>query len=317
MSNFIDVHHHSFNEKYRQALAKYGFDNVGGIAPPKWNAEIAYAQMQENGIQSAITSISAPGVHFGDDNEAQFLARHCNECSAEFVQDNPKRFGFFAALPLPDVAATLDEIAYSFDVLKADGVVLMSSHLDGTYLGNPRFDEVMAELDRRNAIAFIHPQVPTTGISPDVDIPVFAMDFTFDTTRAAFNLVWRGTIEKYPNIRFILAHAGGTVPYLSWRFDLLWSRGGELRERAPHGAMHYVKKFYYDTALSPTGTTLGSLTQLVDTDHILFGSDFPFAPQIVTSISVDLLQKSDLLNFEQLNSVMRGSALTLFPRFNN
>jgi predicted TIM-barrel fold metal-dependent hydrolase len=315
MSNYIDVHHHSFNDKYREALAKYGYDNVGGIAPPRWDAGIANDQMSKNGITTAVTSISAPGVHFGDDAEARFLARHCNEFSAELVRSNPQQFGFFAALPMPDVDGTLEEIAYSFDTLNADGVVFMSSHLDGSYLGDPRFDSVMAELDKRHAIAFIHPQVPATGIAPQVDIPVFAMDFTFDTTRAAFNLVWRGTVERYPNIRFILAHAGGTVPYLAWRFDLLWGRGGEVAERAPKGAMHYLKKFYYDTALSPTGTTLGSLLQLVDADHILFGSDFPFAPEVVTSISVGELKKSTILEPAQLNTIMRESALGLFPRF--
>ena len=317
MSNFIDVHHHSFNHKYREALVKYGYDNVGGIAPPPWNPDIARSQMENNGIRAAITSISAPGVHFGDDNEARDLARHCNEYSADFVRDDKQKFGFFAALPMPCVDATLEEINYAFDVLNADGVVMMSSHLDGSYLGDERFDEVMAELNRRHAIAFVHPQVPSTGIAPQVDIPVFAMDFTFDTTRAAFNLVWRGTVEKYPNIRFILAHAGGTVPYLAWRFDLLWGRGGDVAERAPQGAMHYLKQFYYDTALSPTGTTLGSLLQLVDADHILFGSDFPFAPEIVTALSVGHLRKSDIMNQEQLNSVMSESALALFPRFKN
>jgi 6-methylsalicylate decarboxylase len=315
MSNFIDVHHHSFNPKYREALAKYGYDNVGGIAPPQWNAEIAGSQMSNNGIRAAVTSVSAPGVHFGDDAEARSLARHCNEFSAELVKDNPSQFGFFAVLPMPDVQGTLEEIAYAFDVLGDDGVVLMSSHLDGSYLGDPRFDEVMEELNRRNAIAFIHPQVPSTGIAPAVDIPVFAMDFTFDTTRAAFNLVWRGTVEKYQSIRFILAHAGGTVPYLAWRFNLLWAPNSEVMQRAPRGALHYLKQFYYDTALSPTATTLGSLMQLVDIDHILFGSDFPFAPEMITTISVQTLKKSELLSAEQLNVVLEESALALFPRF--
>lgn len=317
MSNYIDVHHHTFNPRYRDALAKYGYDNVGGIAPPAWDAAIAADQMGANGIRSAVLSISAPGVHFGDDNEARTLARTCNEHSAELVRADPNRFGLFAVLPLPDVDGALDEIAYAFDTLHADGVVLMSSHLDGSYLGDPRFDAVMAELDRRRAVAFVHPQVPTTGVAPEVDIPVFAMDFTFDTTRAAFNMVWRGTVERYPNIRFVLAHAGGTVPYLSWRFSLLWAPGSPALERAPKGAMHYLKQFYYDTALSPTPTSLGSLLQLVDADHILFGSDFPFAPAIISKVSVSTLEGSEMLNDSQRDDVMRNTALSLFPRFAN
>lgn len=313
MPGHIDVHHHSLNPRYREALARHGFDNVGGIPAPAWDRSIAARQMDDNGITAAVTSVSAPGVHFGDDSEARSLARHCNEFSAGLVRDEPARFGLFAVLPLPDVDGALEEIAFSFDTLGADGVVLMSSHLDGSYLGDPRFDAVMAELDRRRAVAFIHPQVPATGVAPQVDIPVFAMDFTFDTTRAAFNLVWRGTVERYPNIRFVLAHAGGTVPYLSWRFNLLWG-SPEVQERAPKGALHYLKQFYYDTALSPTATTLGSLLQLVDIDHVLFGSDFPFAPAAVSSASVRLLSGSDLLDPDSLRSVMRTNAERLFPR---
>ena len=314
MQGHIDVHHHSLNPRYREALARHGYDNVGGIPAPAWDAHIARGQMDDNGISTAITSISAPGVHFGDDPEARLLARHCNEFSADLCRSDPDRFGFFAVLPMPDVDGSLEETRYAFDVLGADGVVLMSSHLDGSYLGDPRFDPVMDELNRRRAVAFVHPQVPTTGVAPQVDIPVFAMDFTFDTTRAAFNMVWRGTVERYPDIQFVLAHAGGTVPYLSWRFNLLWG-SPEVQARAPKGALHYLRQYYYDTALSPTATTLGSLLQLVDTDHVLFGSDFPFAPAAVSAASVRALSNSELLADGRIDAVMRGNALRLLPRF--
>lgn len=311
----IDVHHHSFTSKYRDALARHGYDNVGGIPAPAWDTAIALGQMERNGITNVITSISAPGVHFGNDSEARLLARDCNESSAERSREHPTQFGFFAVLPLPDVDGALEEIAYSFDELGADGVVLMSSHLDGTYLGNPKFDAVMAELDRRQAIAFIHPQVPTTGVAPEVDIPVFAMDFTFDTTRAAFNLVWQGTVERYPNIRFILAHAGGTVPYLTWRFSLIWAPNSPAVERAPKGAMHYLKQFYYDTALSANPHALSSLLQLVEPDHILFGSDFPFAPEIISTISVSSMKNIDLFSEQERTMLLSENAQRLFQRF--
>ena len=315
MTGRIDVHHHQFNDRYRRALAENSYDNVGGIPAPAWNREIALDQMGANGISAAILSISAPGVHFGDDQAARALARHCNEWSATMCAEEPGRFGFFAVLPMPDVDGSLEEIAHAFDVLGADGVVLMSSHLDGSYLGDPRFDPVMAELDRRRAVVFIHPQVPTTGVAPNVGIPVFAMDFTFDTTRAAFNMVFNGTIERHPGIRFILAHAGGTVPYLAWRFGLIWAPGSELESRAPKGAMHYLRSFWYDTALSATPQALGSLLQLVGPDRILFGSDFPFAPEAITRASVAGLTRSDLLDDAARASIDRGSALALFPRF--
>lgn len=314
MAGRIDVHHHCFTDRYRSVLAEKGYDRVGGVAPPQWDKAVALDQMNGNGIDAAVLSISAPGVHFGDDAAARSLARHCNETAADLVRGEPSRFGFFAVLPMPDVDGTLAEIAHAFDVLGADGVVLMSSHLDGSYLGDDRFEPVMQELDRRKAVAFVHPQVPVTGVAPQVPIPVFAMDFTFDTTRAAFNMVHTGTIERNPSIRFVLAHAGGTVPYLAWRFGLLWGRGDGLPERAPKGAMAYLRSFWYDTALSASDHSLASLLQLVGPDRILFGSDFPFAPEIVTQVSARMLESTPLLDDSARAAVDRGSALALFPR---
>ena len=311
----IDVHHHSLTDRYREALADHGYDNVGGVPAPAWTTDRALAQMDRAEVAVAITSVTAPGVHFGNDAEARSLARHCNEDSAARMREHPGRFGFFAILPMPDIDGSLAEIAHAFDTLGADGVVLMSSHLDGSYLGDPRFDEVMAELDRRGAVAFVHPQVPTTGVAPNVAIPVFAMDFTFDTTRAAFNLVFQGTAERYPNIRFVLAHAGGTVPFLAWRFNLLWGGSSELTERAPKGALHYLRSFYYDTALSASTHNLASLLQLVGTDHVLFGSDYPYAPEAITTASVALLDRSPLLTARDRDQIYSRTAADLFPRF--
>lgn len=310
----IDVHHHSLTDRYRTALADNGYDNVGGVPAPAWTTESALGQMERADISVAITSVTAPGVHFGNDAEARSLARHCNEDSAERMRAQPGRFGFFAILPMPDIEGSLAEITHAFDVLGADGVVLMSSHLDGSYLGDPRFDDVMDELNRRRSVVFVHPQVPTTGVAPNVSIPVFAMDFTFDTTRAAFNLVFQGTVERFPDIRFVLAHAGGTVPILAWRFNLLWGGKSELMERAPRGALHYLRSFYYDTALSASTHNLSSLLQLVGTDHVLFGSDFPYAPEPITTASVRLLDASPLLTDADRDRIYSRTAIDLFPR---
>lgn len=276
---------------------------------------MALSQMNSAGISVALTSITAPGIHFGDNSEARELARECNEDSYQRTKEHPESFGFFAILPMPDIDGSLLEIKYAFDVLGADGIVLMSSHLDGTYLGDPAFDAVMEELDRRKAVVFVHPQIPTTGITHNVTIPVFAMDFTFDTTRAAFNLVYQGTVERYPNIRFIFAHSGGTVPFLAWRFQLLWGPDSQLMKTAPRGALHYLRQFYYDTALSASSHNMASLLELIGPDHILFGSDYPYAPEPITGASIGLLNKSSLLSDEDREQIYRGTALSLFPRF--
>ena len=210
--------------------------------------------MDRQGIATAVTSISAPGVHFGDANAARELARRCNELSAKLVADHPTRFGAFAILPLPDVKGALLELEYALDVLKLDGVVLLTSHSDGRYLGDPLFDDVMAELDRRSAVAFVHPVVPKTSESIRLDVPGFAAEFVFDTTRAAINLIWSGAMERWPNLRIILSHAGGTTPYLAGRIRLLGAPAADARARA-QGRRALSRRSSTTTRRSPRSRT--------------------------------------------------------------
>jgi len=308
----IDVHHHTIPTVFRDALGARGIVEAGGRDLPDWSADLSLGVMDRNGIGTAVLSVSAPGVHFGNDAEARDLARRCNEASAELVAAHPTRFGCFASLPMPDPDGSAAEAAYALDELGADGVVLLSSHPDGSYLGDPRFDGVLAELDRRSAVAFVHPVAPAFSGRIGVDIPAFAMEFTFDTTRAACNLAYTGALERFPNIRFLLSHAGGTVPYLVSRFDLLWFTDDALVERAPKGGSAYMRSLFYDTALSANPNALSSLTRLVGADHILFGSDYPFAPELATQMTVDGVADFPFDQAERAR-VERGSALDLLP----
>ncbi len=311
-SRCIDVHLHTIPSAYRRSLTGRGIDRSGGLDLPDWRPDLSLGVMDRNGITTAVLSVSAPGVHFGDDADARELARLCNEAAAGVVGDNPTVFGFFASLPMPDADGSVAEAVYALDVLGADGIVLMSSHHDGSYLGDPRFDDLMAELDRRSAVAFVHPVAPAFFDRIDVGIPAFAMEFTFDTTRAAFNLAHTGALERFPDIRFVLSHAGGTVPYLVARFDLLWFIDGALAERAPKGGSAYMRSMYYDTALSANPHALSSLTELVGADHILFGSDFPFAPELATRMTVDGIAAHPFADADHTR-VQWGTALDLLP----
>ncbi|MGA2836250.1 MAG: amidohydrolase family protein [Acidimicrobiales bacterium] len=308
----VDVHHHTIPPFYRAALSGRGIAESGGLDLPDWTPELSLGVMDRNGIAAAVLSVSAPGVHFGDDADARELARRCNEASAEAVGSHPTRFGFFAILPMPDVEGSVAEVAHALDVLGADGVVLMSSHHDGSYLGDPRFDALLAELDRRSTVVFVHPVAPAFSDQIGVGIPAFAMEFTFDTTRAAFNLAHTGALERFPNIRFVLSHAGGTVPYLVARFDLLWFVDHSLAERAPKGGSAYMRSLYYDTALSANPHALSSLAELVGADHILFGSDYPFAPELATRMTVDGITDHPSTDTDRAR-VRCGTALELLP----
>ena len=308
----IDVHHHILPDHWVRAANKFGHVDAGGVAFPQWSPEGAIAMMDRHGIAAAITSIAAPGVHFGDAAAAKALARSCNELSARLIDDHPDRFGAFAVLPMPDVDASLDELDYALGTLKLDGVVVLSSYGD-RYLGDPAFDAVFAELNRRKAVVFVHPTVPVSSQSLKLAIPGALIEFVFDTTRAATNLIYSGTMERCPGLSIILSHAGGTVPYLASRIAL-GSVDPTLRERAPQGAIAYLKRFYYDTAISATPYALNSLLELADPSHILFGSDFPYLPDSMIEASVVGLQGYAGFDAKTRRAVERDSALTLFPR---
>lgn len=278
----IDMHAHFLPPEYHSALLSHGFFTIGGYPTPPWSPEAALAFMDTYGIQAQALSVSDPGVSFLRGKEAADMARYCNSYAADLFATHPTRFGAFAVLPMPDIVAALIELEYALDVLHLDGITLLSAY-DGVYLGDPRFEPIMAELDRRRAFVFIHPAAIPGDAKPALPLPDFLQEFTFDTTRAASLLMASGTMNRYPNIRFQLAHAGGTVPFLSHRLALAADTPiGELWPAdAPRFSLMDIKRligtFFYDTALSASPAAMRSVLAVTDRTHIVFGSDWPFS----------------------------------------
>ena len=301
--NRIDIHHHILPPEYISSLAAIGVKTVDGVTFPKWDIESSLAFMERQGITAAITSISAPGIYFGDSDFRQDLARRCNEFSAHLVNKYPQRFGAFASLPLPDVENSIIELEYALDNLNLDGIVLLTN-INGKYIGDPLFSDLFSELNRRKAVVFIHPNSPPLDKQPMPNFNAAVLEYVFDTTRAVANLIHGGTMKKYPNIRFILSHAGGTVPYLTWRISF-----GKKR------LIDYLKRFYYGTALSCTSYALRSLQELVEPSQILFGSDYPFLPEQAASKMVEGFNNYDGFDTKTRTAIAYENALALFPRF--
>lgn len=309
----IDVHHHAVPPAFIAALERRGITHIAGGPLPKWDAERSLAVMDDNDIHSAILSLSAPGVYFGDLGEARDLARACNEFCAGLRDRSPSRFGQFAVLPMPFTDHACREATYALDTLKADGIVLLGSS-EGVFLGDPSLDELMHELNRRAAVVFVHPNLHPTSDTLSLQAPGFLVEFLCDTTRAATNLIMTGTLEKYPRITWILAHAGGFLPYIAWRLSLA-NLMADIAVNVPQGVLTYVRRFYFDTALSPSPFAMAALQQLVEPSHILFGSDFPFAPAPLTANQVAQLDELTIWSQDEKDGVRRGNALSLFPRF--
>ncbi|WP_432087927.1 amidohydrolase family protein [Streptomyces sp. bgisy095] len=303
----IDVHQHVVPGFYRDELAKAGIADAGGRALPDWNPESALELMDLLGTATSILSVSTPGTGFlTAPAEAADLARRLNDHSAALVSDHPGRFGFFATLPMPDAGASAAEAARALDELRADGVTLLANNR-GTYLGVDGQDALWRTLNDRGAVVFIHPaELP----APPVDgIPPFAADFLLDTTRAAYLLVRNGIPRRYPDIRFVLSHAGGFVPYSSHRMALTIAND---TARSPLDVLDDFRSFHFDTALSSSPAALPTLLAFARPGHVLFGSDWPFAPTPAGQYFAGGLDGN--VDAATLRAVNRTNAEALFPR---
>lgn len=302
----IDVHHHFAPPAW---VTEVRGRPLLQPANTTWTPEKSIDDMDRGGVAGAIVSITNPGLWFGDAAATRRLARACNEYGAKLVQDHPTRFGLFAAMPMPDVDATLQEIAFAYDMLKVDGVGLMTSYGD-LWLGNAAFRPVMEELNRRNAIVHVHPTAAnccrnlTYGVAPG------SIEYGTDTTRAITGVAFSGDAAKFPNIRFIWSHAGGTVPFLAGRID---GASNNARDRMPRGFINEIKRFHYDLAGAANKGAVASLLQLVPPTQILYGTDFP--PGGNSRDVLKTLAEIGLFSEADLRAVERDNAVKLFPRF--
>jgi 6-methylsalicylate decarboxylase len=308
----VDVHHHILPDFFYRATND-AHNPVGGIAPQAWSTETALSFMDEAGIDVAVTSISTPGVHMGDDAAARALARRCNEFAAELVRSKPDRFGGFACMPLPDVDGTLEELAYALDVLKLDGVVLFSNSR-GVYLGDERFTPVFDELERRKAVVFVHPTSSPDPAAHGLGLPDSLIDFTADTTRAVAKLHYSNTFARTPKVKYILSHAGGTIPYLASRFAIVDAMNVIPGAEERGTAADTFRRLYWDTALSWSDPVLHMLRSIVGIDRVLYGSDFPYLRRDLAVGSVQAIAQTDVLHDGERQTILGGTASRLIPR---
>jgi len=309
----IDVHQHFISPGLLTALtARNAKTPVPGLAAWKdFSPARAVEALDRVGIETAMLSITAPGVWFGEATEARRLAREMNEyAAARMVSDHKGRFGLFAVLPLPDVPGSLQETAYAFDTLKADGVGLLTSY-GNAWLGDASFAPVLEELNRRKAVVYTHPTDAQCCLTMVPGAPNQMLEWPTDTTRTIVSLIVSDSATKYPDIRFIFSHAGGTITSVAGR--LLGPTAGPdvfTRPAEPNSRLYHLRRFYYDTAGAANPVAMQALKTLVPVSQIVFGTDAPFfdgAPQARG------LQASGFTAAE-LRDVERENALRLVSR---
>ena len=280
----IDTHHHMLPDFFWRET-----DNahapVGGLAPLRWSTEATLSFMDDAGIDVAVVSLSTPGVHTGDSAKASALARRCNEFAAELVHARPDRFAGFACIPLPDVDASLEELSYAIDVLGLDGVVLFTNS-NGVYLGDAALEAVFEELERRQAVVFVHPNPSPDAVAHSLGLPDNLLDFPTDTNRAVTQMHYTGRFARTPNVKYI-------------------QRGT---------AADMFRRMYWDTALAASDPVLRMLRDVAGVSQVLFGTDFPYQRRDLAAKSKQVLQDSALNDLE-CGAILGGNASRLFPRW--
>jgi predicted TIM-barrel fold metal-dependent hydrolase len=304
----IDVHHHLTPPAYIADLDPKGVPITRETR--EWTPQHSIELMDKGGVQVSITSITTPGLWFGDVAHTQKLTRLCNDYAAKLVTDYPGRFGMFVNLPMPDVEASLKEIEYGLDVLKADGVVFFTSYAD-KWFGDPSFDPVMEELNRRKAVIYTHPTTATCCTNMIPGIPDSLIEYNTDTTRALAQTVLTGRSARFPDVRIIWSHGGGQMPFLINRF-LRLGRVPNFAKHMPHGFQHEINRFYYDTAAAYSPGPMKALREAVPMSQILFGTDVPWGDP--ATIAHDL-EQCGAFSAEDMNLLNRENALRILPQY--
>jgi predicted TIM-barrel fold metal-dependent hydrolase len=235
--------------------------------------------MDKNDVRTGILSVpSTPGLWFNAGPEAAArMARTSNDFAAEMMRDFPGRFGLFATLSMLDIDATLKEIEYVFDTLKADGVGLQTNYGD-KWLGDATYRPVFDELNRRKAVGYVHPLVAACCAGLSLGVPPAVLEVPHDTTRTVTSLLVSGGFARWRDIKWLFSHAGGTIPMLAGRIDAFYGRRPNRGEFAPDGIVAELRRLHYDTANAASAPAIAALTALVPASQITFGSDYPYFP---------------------------------------
>ncbi|HEY5009151.1 MAG TPA: amidohydrolase family protein [Caulobacteraceae bacterium] len=311
----IDVHAHFLPEVYAQTLARAGLRTLdGGFPVPEWSAAAAIAMMDRQQIATAMVSLSSPSAHFLPPAERPALVAEVNDAGAALMRSHPGRFGYFATLPMPDIAASLAELRRAFDDLGCDGVILQTN-TDGAYLGAPAFAPIFAELNRRKAVLFLHPTSPACFEAIGLGRPAPLLEFPLDTTRTIVDLLYARTLQTNPDIKVIVPHGGAALPALIARIAAFASVPFiEPRPASEAEVFETLERLYYDLALSAHPVPFAALRAIAPITRILFGSDWPFTPEPGVARNIHQLAEARGLSDAEARAIARDNAERVFPR---
>lgn len=286
-----DIHTHHYTQGFFEAVRasggdfSFGTDPTGrtiitykgsrffGVQPPMTDVSRRLADMDRAGVDVAVISLSTPNVFFTGPDRQPFIARMMNDAYAETRAKHPTRFRCFASIPMDNPDEALKELHRSIDELKLNGVVLLSN-IGGRALTAPQYRPFFQEANRMKLCIFLHPMLPAASEPFQEYVLGPIIGFPADTTLAVARMCFDGMFKDFPDIRWIIGHAGGAVPFLMERMDSGWRDFAETKVKIDQPPSTYLKKLYYDT-VTFNPHNLHMLRDMVGTDHMLMGSDYP------------------------------------------
>lgn len=307
----IDTHHHFFPPAYlaqqKEWEGKRRIPPYPGVFD--WTPAKSLEQMDKAGIRTSVLSLaSTPGLWFdaGPENAAKTV-RECHDFAAKMRQDHPDRFAIFAPLSMLDVATTLKEIEYAFDTIKANGINLQSNYGD-KWLGDATFRPVLEELNRRKAVVYVHPLV--AACCAQIAMPTFGavIEVPHDTTRTVTSLLLTGSLVRFPDIKWLFSHAGGTIPMMAGRIASFYDNNPRAKEAVPNGVMAELAKLNYDTANATSPAAMAALLKITTAANVTYGTDYPYFP---TDQNKSLQQLG--LSAADIAAIEHGNATRLIP----
>jgi predicted TIM-barrel fold metal-dependent hydrolase len=320
----IDVHHHHVPPGIN-AGAGFGVEGGGrgaGAAAAGgagantfgrgWTPERTLEQMDKYDIAVAVLSMTQMGPVLYDNTEkGRKAVRTGNDYGAKLMAEHPKRFGLFTGVPLPDIDGVMKEIEYGFDTLKADGIGIYTNDNQGRWPGDPYFDPMWQELNRRRALVYMHPLAPPCCTNLNDSVSTAMNEFDFDITRGCTSILANGVLHKYSNVKIIIPHSGGTMPMIAGRIKDRYPHDPIHEEYIPNGVIAELQKFYLDIAHASFPYPMAAMMKFALPDHILFGTDYPFEPIESTANEIPGLGISAGI----WRAIDRENAEKLLPRF--
>src|SRR5579863_2285556 len=303
----IDVHHHHAPPALQTGTPGRG---RGGYGP--WTPELSLEMMEKFDIAVAMLSMTQMGNILYDNTEkGRAAVRLGNDYGARLMADHPKRFGLFTGVPLPDIDGVMKEIAYGLDTLKADGIGIYTNDNQTRWPGDPYFDPMWQELNRRSTIVYMHPLAPPCCTNLNDSVPTAMNEFYFDITRGCTSILANGVLHKYPNVKIIIPHSGGTMPMIAGRIKDRYPHDLKHDEYIPNGVIAELQKFYIDIAHASFPYPMAAMLKFALPDHIMFGTDF--SPEPMESTVNELPHLG--LSVQVTKAIERENAEKLFPRF--